>query len=297
AGSSKSTDGDLTQNYGGTDVWLVKLSATGTVEWQNVYGHTGDEYAVDVVQRADGGYTFVAASNSQGGQVTQNFGNYDYWLVRTDGNGVLQGEASYGGSGDDIPFGLQATPDGGHVLAGYSASDNGSVTAPLGGFDFWVVKTNTTGVLQWQRSLGGSDDDIAHAIVATNDAGYLVAGLTSSNDNDVTQARGGQDHGAVKLEGGATGIARVPVPAPVLDVGPNPANERATVQFDVSTTDPVGYRVLDATGREVITKALGTLPVGPHTILLDVGHLKAGVYELALYQGASVGARTFVVRK
>lgn len=297
AGSSKSTNGNLTQNNGGTDVWLVKLNASGNVQWQSVYGHTGDEYAVDVVQRADGGYTFVAASNSQGGQVTQNFGNYDHWLVHTTDNGVLQGETSYGGSGDDIPFAMQATPDGGFVLAGYSASDNGSVTAALGGLDFWVVKTNATGVLQWQRSLGGSDDDIAHAIVATNDAGYLVAGLTSSNDINVTHARGGQDQWAVKLEGGTTGIASVTLAAPVISVWPNPTSERATVQFDVLTSATVNFRVLDATGREVITKALGALPNGPYTISLNVGGLKAGVYELVLYQGSSVGVRTFVVQK
>jgi hypothetical protein len=297
AGSSKSSNGDVTQNLGGTDVWLAKLSATGMLQWQRVHGHTGDEYAVDVVQRADGGYTFVAASNSEGGQVSQNFGNYDYWLVRTDANGVLQGEASFGGSGDDIPFALQATSDGGYVLAGYSASDNGLVIAPLGGLDFWVVKTNATGVLQWQRSLGGSDDDIAHAIVATNDAGYLVAGLTNSNDNEVTIARGGMDMWAVELGGVATGIPSIGSDPFTFILAPNPANEVSVLSFSLSIALPVTYSMYDRTGREVMTKDLGTLVAGKHLIALDLGPLASGSYELVLNQGDPHGTRSLFVDK
>jgi hypothetical protein len=295
AGSSKSDNGNLTQNLGGTDAWLVKLSSTGTLQWQRTYGHSGDEYAADVVQRSDDGYTFVAASNSEGGQVSQNFGNYDYWLVRTDANGVLQGEASFGGSSDDIPFALQATPDGGYALAGYSASDNVLVTAPLGGLDFWVVKTNNTGTLQWQLSLGGSDDDIAHAIVATSDAGYLIAGLTNSSDNDVTLARGGMDQWAVKLEGMTTGITPAEASAPTFLVAPNPANDRISVQFDALTPSPMLLRILDASGREVMARALGALPLGSQRIELAIGHLKAGAYAIALHQGNMASTQSIIV--
>ncbi|HRD52541.1 MAG TPA: hypothetical protein PKY96_07825 [Flavobacteriales bacterium] len=273
AGSTQSSNGDLVQNFGNTDAWLVKLDAAGAIQWNQVYGHTGDEYAMDVVQRTDGGYAFVASTNSQGGQVSQSFGNYDFWLVRTDANGVLEGQSSFGGSGDDMAQALQQTMDGGYVLAGTSVSDNGTVTNPLGGYDFWVVRTGVAGLLQWQRNLGGSDDDMAHAVVQTTDGGYLLAGLTNSNDQDVTNARGGIDFWAVKLQGDNVSV-----------IGLN--NTIGTRAFPVPATDRLSiewaghvitnWRLLSATGALMAEGRWQNTPI-------DVAAMQPGLLILELF--------------
>lgn len=295
SGSSKSSNGNLTQNFGNTDVWLVKLSDAGALQWQNGYGHTGDEYATDVLQGADGGYLFIAASNSIGGQVTQNAGNYDFWLGRANPNGVLIGETSYGGSGDDIPHALQQTIDGGFAIAGYTVSDNGSITAPLGGSDQWVVKTSDTGVLQWQRTLGGSDDEVAHAVLATDDGGYLLAGTTSSGDNDVSPERGGMDAWAVKLVGGTVGLSENEAASTTVTLFPNPATAQVWLSFELNKAAMVSYQITDHAGRVVQRAAFGRLPSGERMFTLDIGSLVAGTYTVALQFDPTTLMRTFVV--
>jgi len=296
AGSTKSNNGDVGQNFGNTDAWLVKLNEAGTIQWQSVYGHTGDDLAMDVVQRADGGYTFAAASNSQGGQVSQNFGNYDYWLVRTNPNGTLLGQNSYGGSGDDIPYALQQTFDGGYALAGYTASDNGNITNNLGGLDFWVVKTIDTGVLDWQRTLGGSDDDLASSLVATADGGYLVAGSTKSEDQDVTNGRGGEDFWAVKLQGnGTVGIAALSTIATRVQLFPDPVVDHTTVVFDLEKAGAVSYLIIDAAGRTILSKEFGILTAGEQRVMLDLQALTPGAYHFALRQGDAQRSYPFQV--
>ncbi len=295
AGSTQSNNGDLTQNFGGTDAWLVKLAGNGTIQWHQVYGHTGDERAMDVVQRADGGYAFAASTNSQGGQVSQNFGNYDFWLVRTNPKGVLEGQVSYGGSGDDMVHALQLTSDGGYVMAGYSVSDNGTVTNPLGGFDFWAVRTDASGLLQWQRNLGGSDDDISHAVLQTSDGGYLLAGLTNSEDQDVTNARGGEDFWAVKLQGGSVGVDEQVTLNAQLILFPVPLNDAATLVLDLKQPSPVTLRVLDAVGRTVKVQDLGRQQAGEQRIVLDMAGSPEGTYSLVIDLGSSRMQRSFVI--
>ncbi|MDX9750137.1 MAG: hypothetical protein RBT71_03565 [Flavobacteriales bacterium] len=295
AGASKSNNGTLTQNFGGEDAWLVKLSAAGALQWQQVYGHTGDERAMDVVQRADGGFAFAAATNSQGGPVSQHFGNYDYWLVRVNPNGTLQGQSSFGGSGDDIPRALVHTSDGGYALAGYTASDNQHVTAPLGGFDQWVVKTDAGGVMQWQRTLGGSDDDEAFALEQTPDGGYIVAGLTNSDDQHVQLGRGGIDFWAVKLGPDVVSVAELDGGPMAMAVHPQPARDHARLHFTLDTPAPVRYLLIDAAGRTVLDRSAGTLPAGTHQLPLDLSALESGRYQLWLHAGDHRAGQAVVV--
>ncbi len=201
AGMSNSNDGDVSGNHGlNSDLWLVKLSITGTIEWQKSLGGSGSEAATSIQQTNDGGYIVTGYTiYSNDGDVSGNHGNFDYWVVKISSIGTIEWQKSLGGSGDDRAYSIQQTIDGGYIVAGYTNSNDGDVSGNHGAFDFWVVKLSNIGTIEWQKSIGGSGWDRAESIQLTNDGGYIVAGYTSLNDGDVSGSHGLIDFWVVKL--------------------------------------------------------------------------------------------------
>lgn len=199
AGSCSSNNGIVTGNHGSSDFWIVKLTATGTLQWQKSLGGTGIDEARSIIQTTDGGYIIAGYSTSNNGDVTGNHGAKDYWVVKITSTGTIQWQKSLGGTGNEQAFSIIQATDGGYIVAGYSMSNNGDVTGNHGDKDYWIVKLASTGTIQWQKSLGGTGSDQAHSIVQTTDGGYIVAGLTTSNNGDVTGNHGSGDCCVVKL--------------------------------------------------------------------------------------------------
>ena len=199
AGVAKSTDGDVTGNLGGNDYWIVKLSNTGSIDWQKSLGGTNNDYAYSIQQTSDGGYIVAGSSSSTDGDVTGNNGSFDYWIVKLTSTGSIEWQKSLGGTVDDGANFVQETSDGGYIVAGYCSSTNGDITGNHGGYDYGIVKLTSTGSIEWQKSLGGTDDDFPSSILQTTDGGYIVAGLSNSNDGDATGNHGAYDYWLVKL--------------------------------------------------------------------------------------------------
>lgn len=204
AGSNHSTDGDITGNHGDVDCWVVKLSATGALQWQQSLGGTGAEYAGAIRQTTDGGYIMAGTTYSNDGQVSGNHGGGDAWIVKLDGEGSLQWQKTLGGSAGEDPNAIQQTSDGGYIVAGTSSSNDGDVTGNHGADDFWIVKLDGVGTIQWQESLGGSDFDSPASVQHTSDGGYIVAGDSYSTDGNVTGNHGNVDFWVVKLSNSGT---------------------------------------------------------------------------------------------
>lgn len=99
---------------------------------------------------------------------------------------IIQWQKTLGGTDGDFAKTIQPTADGGYIVAGYSSSNDGDVSGNHGGFDYWIVKLDAAGNKIWQKSLGGSENDIAYDIKQTTDGGYIVAGYTFSNNGDVS---------------------------------------------------------------------------------------------------------------
>lgn len=203
AGYSNSTDGDVTGNHGGYDYWVVKLDNTGGIQWQKSLGGSASELAYAIQPVADG-YIIVGKAAFNNGDVTGNHGNSDYWVVKLKNDGSIEWQKSLGGWGEDVPNSVQSTTDGGYIVAGYTGSIDGDVTANHGSFDYWIVKLSGSGSIQWQKSLGGSDIDFAQDIQSTPDQGCVVAGYSSSTDGDVTGNHGTYDYWIVKLSNDGT---------------------------------------------------------------------------------------------
>lgn len=194
--------------HGADDLWVVKLNATGAVEWQRLLGGSGGEVGRSVQQTADGGYVVLGqTSSSASGDVTgTSRGNFDLWVMKLDRTGGTQWQGLLGGSGNDYGICVRQALDGGMILVGNTVSGAGGDISETGrGLDdIWVVKLRPGNVaIQWERRFGGSGIDNARAIRPTADGGYLLLGDTASSaSGDVAGTNhGGSDLWLAKLDG------------------------------------------------------------------------------------------------
>ena len=193
AGYSFSQDGDVTQNNGSADYWLVRLDSTGQIVWQRSYGGSSSESAQSIIFTDDGGFLVAGYSYSSNGEVQGNLGSADCWLLKLNFLGQLQWQGTYGGTDEEWATDLIATSDGGYAFCGWTASDNGDITEQKGANDAWVVKLNATGNLQWQKTLGGTAVDKAAALVEDSNGQLFVTGYTHSDDGDIELSKGSSD--------------------------------------------------------------------------------------------------------
>jgi hypothetical protein len=127
-------------------------------------------------QTADGGCFAAGYTESNDYDVSGNHGGfYDGWVVKLSALGDIQWQRTLGGSGWDDIWSAQQTSDNGYILAGRSSSTDGDVTENKGYLDFWIVKLDENGNILWQKSLGGSMDDVPQSIKQTSDGGYIAA--------------------------------------------------------------------------------------------------------------------------
>jgi hypothetical protein len=153
---------------GGTDFYVVKTDSNGVVQWARTYGGSNDDQGNFVLQTTDGGYLVAGYTYSFGVAL------YDVYIVKTDATGNVLWTRTYGGSNGDGILSLDQTIDGGYVLAGWTYSFG------AGNQDFYVLKTNGQGNLQWSRTYGGSNEDYAMSVRSEQNGGFIIAGNTAS---------------------------------------------------------------------------------------------------------------------
>ncbi|MFN0174967.1 MAG: T9SS type A sorting domain-containing protein [Saprospiraceae bacterium] len=199
AGTTLSNNGDVSGNQGFFDFWVVKLDNLGAIEWEKTLGGSNHDLASTVRQTTDEGFIVVGVTESTDGDVLGNHGDKDAWVVKLSNMGVLEWQKALGSSGWDAANSIELTVDGGFIIAGVASANDGDVSGNQGFQDFWVVKLNSSGAMEWQKSLGGTSDDYALSIKPTFDGGYIVVGETLSNDGDVSGNNGNVDFWVVKL--------------------------------------------------------------------------------------------------
>ncbi|MDC8001421.1 T9SS type A sorting domain-containing protein [Aequorivita todarodis] len=200
-GQSESTDGDVSNNHGMNDAWAVKLNSVGDIQWEKSYGGSLNEYITGMIETTDGGFLFIAPTTSNDGDITNNQGERDYWIFKTNAQGTIEWQKTYGGSESDYAQDVKQTPNGGYIVTGMSRSTDGDITNPHGGYDYWVLKLDPIGDMEWQKNYGGSQDDYSLAILLTDDNGYIISGYSKSNNGEVSGNHGGNDYWVVKIDG------------------------------------------------------------------------------------------------
>ncbi|MGB5820077.1 MAG: hypothetical protein WBG90_11390 [Saonia sp.] len=139
-GNTFSTDTDVSKNNGESDMWLVKVDDTGSMLWEKTFGGARFDAAQAVNLDSDGGFIISGNSKSTDGDATSNAGENDIWVVKTDSNGNLLWEKSFGGSGLDFGFDAIENKDKSLVLVGESGSADFPSLQSKGNSDLVVIK-------------------------------------------------------------------------------------------------------------------------------------------------------------
>jgi hypothetical protein len=271
AGESFSNDGDVIQHLGGIDYWVLKLNSDGKIEWQRVLGGSGLESAMDVLQTREGGYMVFGQSRSTNGNITNNHGGYDLWAVKLDAEGEIEWERSYGGANEDYGQAIVQTINDGFLMVGQTTSTDGDAIGNDGLADAWVIKTDSIGNIEWQKTLGGTQDEIFRTVQQGADGSIYLAGHARSNNGDVTGVKGKIDYWVVKL-GSALSGTEAPEALPLL-LHPNPATSWFVLGLPAVEPD-MFIQITDAQGR--VQRSWKT----SSDIRLDVFGLSAGIYQV-----------------
>ncbi|UEC40638.1 MAG: conserved exported protein of unknown function [Methanothrix sp.] len=149
------------------DLWLIKTDAEGQKEWDRTYGGLGKDLGFFVQQTKDEGYIIVGGKKS-----FWIVGSYDLWIIKTDANGSVLWDRTFGGSGEDLGFSVQQTNDDGYIIAGYTSFTNGKKA--------WIIKIDSQGNKQLDMATGRADSEAA-SIGLTKDGGYIITGYTPSS--------------------------------------------------------------------------------------------------------------------
>jgi Secretion system C-terminal sorting domain len=275
-----------TPNFGFWDFWLVKLDASRNVEWDKSFGGTSSEHVMSVKEMSSGGYLLAGFSSSgvSGNKTEPSRGIYDYWIVRTDDSGNKLWEKAYGGtSAEEMRGGINMTNNGNLILGGFSQSGIGGekTEANRGMDDYWLIKTDTSGTIIWDKTIGGSGTEFLYSVIPTTDNGYLVAGWSDSpiSGEKTDSSRGSFDFWIVKLAPDFTTVGLnelVDNNGISVTVYPNPFSNTTTLQINTieQISDPLTLSIYDITGKKV--KQINNIT--ENQLVINRENLSSGLY-------------------
>lgn len=208
SGYSRSDNCFAGSNGGFHDYWILKIDANGNEVWCQNFGYPGSDQANAVIETKSGGvfaagYFDVTASGGEGNEDRGNNGTLhgvgEYWGINMDAQGDFWWKRYHGGTNNDRSYDVIETADNGFIMIGSSESEDFDITDAKGSYDFWAIKLSDGGALQWTKSFGGAEIDVAYSICNAGDGNYFLLGDARSSDQDVSQNNGNADMWLVKM--------------------------------------------------------------------------------------------------
>lgn len=318
--------GGYSESFGGgdADFYLVKTDGAGNVQWSKTYGGPMTDMGACVLQTAEGGYIFCGKSQSFGA------GNYDVYVIRTNGSGDTLWTKTYGGPGYDAANFISQTDDGGYVITGSTQSFG------AGDRDIYLIKIDSAGVMAWSQAFGDVNYDDGFSVHENADLSFLISGMTYSpvtNQNYYLIKTDNNGFSGCHESSAATAESRIPsqvmnpatqntsadttalaVPFTVETLGaettfcftatpeyswasggftvsPNPAG--AQLKFSTSIFPVNAISIFNLLGEKVLAVQLRT-PNSTLPMILDVSYLPAGIYFLQALTDEGIAAEKFV---
>jgi len=224
-----------------TDIYIIKTDRNAVRQWSNIYGSPSIEWGYSVRETFDHGYIITGYTNQNGAS------GYDMYLLKITNLGAVEWTKNIGGTDWDFGYGIELTADSGFIICGKSYSFSN------GGSDVYIVKTNSTGDVLWQKNYGGLQDESANAIIRDRNNDYAIIGETRSfgaGDDDIwiLKINGNGDtlwtrtFGGVKFDAGY-GIDTA-IDGNYVAIG-------TTFNFNVDTASNMYFMKVDTLGNEV----------------------------------------------
>lgn len=200
AGISDSNDNDFMENYGVGDGRIIKLDTNGNLEWSKNYGGTGQDEIKSILSNGDGTFTLAGSTGSSDYDLTENQGGWDFWVFKIDSSGGVIWSQSFGGSQYDFGQDVISTQEGGLLVGGYTDSNDFDVLGNFGQTDYWVLKLDALGNLEWSKTYGGSHIDQLYGLTQTDSGDFGLVGHTDSSDFLVSNNYGEVDVWLLKID-------------------------------------------------------------------------------------------------
>lgn len=279
--SSSNLSGDFLQNnYGERDYWILKLDLNGNLLWQQNYGGSGFDEARRIIETSNQEFIIVGFSNSpiSGIKNSLNYGADDIWILKTDSNGNLLWENSYGGNDYDAASNIIKLTNGYFITGSSLSGISGNKTEiGYGDYDFWGLKIDENGTIVWQKSIGGSLSDGCNSIVKNSDGTFLLAGSSRSpvSGTKTVASYGDSDYWLVKLDEDV--LNTTIFNNNTFAIYPNPVKNILNIDFE-NYRDKIVITFFNLLGQAVFTNSYSH----QKEIKIDCNKLQDGVYNIII---------------
>jgi hypothetical protein len=293
-GYTISNNEDVQGNHGGWDTWVFKVNSLGDLEWQKCLGGSNYENGFGITQSIDAGLVVAGVTKSNDGDVVGfhaggNSNTSDAWVVKLTSTGAIEWQKCLGSSLFESASCIDLVADGGFIIGGSTNSGLFSATGNDYDYDYWIIRLDENGVMQWEQGLGGTMPDYLEAIQATSDGGYVMIGSTQSDDVNVdgNHSMFVYDMWVVKLQTDPATTAELP--SSTFQIFPNPAGDILRITSDYSINEEC-YSIFNQHGQRVLFGCLGLT-----STTIDIAPLSSGIYIL-LINGKGKNSMQFIKR-
>lgn len=192
-GTSESDDVDVKNPKGNYDVWVVMVSASGEMLWENSYGGSLVDEASKVIQDSYGHFRIIGNTHSSDQDITHSKGESDAWQITLDPSGRLVGSYNFGGSEFDRGTAMREWQWGSIFLTGYSRSSDGDFENNNGENDIFLMYFPSNGTAKKTMTLGAEGQDFAHDLLVQTDGSVFLVGQSFSKNPPFEKNKGNGD--------------------------------------------------------------------------------------------------------
>ncbi len=175
------------------DGYVFKINADKELVWEKTFGGSNNDHFNGIEKKLNGNFLISGYTNSNNGDISDFKGSVDAWVVEIDSDGNLIWSKTFGGTQLDFVYSTIQNNSSEFLIVGHTMSTNYDITDNNGGNDAWVIKLNQDGNVIWSKTYGGSEMEFAQSITQLPEGGYMITGVSESNDGDLNHNYGERD--------------------------------------------------------------------------------------------------------